>query len=561
MFESAELGHQISRSKYEREVPALREALLEAQYDLLEKRSSATLILIGGVDGAGKGETVNVLNEWLNPRHVHTHALGVPTEDERARPAHWRFWRSLPPRGKIGTHFGSWYTQPIVDCVFRRTSEADLDQAVDRVAELERMLWDERVTLVKFWFHLSKDQQEKRLEALSKDKKTRWRVTNTDWEHFALYDRFRKTSERVLRRTSSGHAPWHVVEGLDARYRSLTAGALVLAALRAQLARDEEAAAATAKAATEASVAAAPNEVPRRARKAPLHVAGVLPETTNLLDALDLSSRIDKDDYEQRLEVLQARLNLLTRHKKFVRTGVVAVFEGLDAAGRGGAIRRVTHALDARVYRVHPIAAPTEEERAQPYLWRFWRNVPPLGSVALFDRSWYGRVLVERVEGFCSEADWQRAYGEINAFEDALLERGLVVVKIWMHVDQAEQLKRFEPRASSGSRSPRRTGATGRSGRPTRPRPVRCSTAPAPRSRRGRSWRPTTSAARASPCSRRPAIASSARSSGPDQLAAAAVPLTSSTLAVGTPIAAARRASVSSDGVCRPASTRAMLGR
>ena len=451
MFESAELGHEVSKSKYEREVPKLREALLEAQYDLLEQRSSATLILIGGVDGAGKGETVNVLNEWLDPRHVHTHALGVPTEDELARPAHWRFWRSLPPRGKIGIYFGSWYTQPIVDRVFRRTSGPELDQAVERIVELERMLSDERVTLVKIWFHLSKEQQEKRLEALSKDKKTRWRVTDKDWEHFALYDRFRRISERVLRHTSSGHAPWHVVEGLDARYRSLTAGGLVLASMRAQLARDEAAAAAKAeeKARKKVEPAQAAPKPARKSRKV-AHEPGLLPETTNLLEALDLESRVDKEDYERRLEELQGRLNLLTRHKKFARTGVVAVFEGVDAAGKGGAIRRVTQALDARAYRVHPVAAPTEEERAQPYLWRFWRNVPALGSIAIFDRSWYGRVLVERVEGFCREADWQRAFGEINAFEEALVERGLVVAKIWMHVDPAEQLKRFEERQATG---------------------------------------------------------------------------------------------------------------
>ncbi|MBX7195738.1 MAG: polyphosphate:AMP phosphotransferase [Sandaracinaceae bacterium] len=458
MFESAELGHEVSKSKYEREVPALREALLEAQYEVLDRRSSATLILIGGVDGAGKGETVNVLNEWLDPRHVHTHALGVPTEDERARPAHWRFWRSLPPRGKVGIYFGSWYTQPIVQRVFRQTSEAELDQAVERIVELERMLADERVTLVKIWFHLSKAQQKKRLEALSRDKKTRWRVTEKDWEHFALYDRFRKISERVLRHTSSGHAPWHVVEGLDARYRSLTAGGLVLSAMRAQIERDT--AAANAKKAAAAKVEAAKPETAkvepsstaakgRKGKGAP-HEPGLLPETTNLFKALDLKSRVDKDDYEKRLEELQGRLNLLTRHKKFPKIGVVGVFEGVDAAGKGGAIRRVTQSLDARVYRIHPIAAPTEEERVQPYLWRFWRHVPQHGSIAIFDRSWYGRVLVERVERFCRDEDWQRAFGEINAFEESLVEHGLVVVKIWMHVDPAEQLKRFEERQATG---------------------------------------------------------------------------------------------------------------
>jgi polyphosphate kinase 2 (PPK2 family) len=173
-------------------------------------------------------------------------------------------------------------------------------------------------------------------------------------------------------------------------------------------------------------------------------------DPTNLLRALDLRAHVPKEHYEKKLEELQGRLNLLTRHKKFAKVGVVAVFEGVDAAGKGGAIRRVTQALDARLYRVHPVAAPTEEERVQPYLWRFWRHVPAHGAVAIFDRSWYGRVLVERVEGLCREADWQRAFGEINAFEEALVEHGHVVVKIWMHVDPKEQLKRFEQRQATG---------------------------------------------------------------------------------------------------------------
>ncbi len=447
MFESAELGHEISKTKYDKEVPLLREALLEAQYELLEAKRSATLILIGGVDGAGKGETVNVLNEWLDPRHVHTHALGQPSDEELARPPYWRFWRSLPPRGKVGIFFGSWYTQPIIQRVFKQTSAAELDQAVDRIVHFERMLADENVTLVKLWFHLSKDQQEKRLKALSRDKRTRWRVTERDWEHFELYDRFRKTSERVLRQTSSGHAPWHVVEGLDARYRSLTAGRIVLDAMKAKLVTGTP---------SEPAEATKVAKVAKVAKGSGADAASLQPaaraelDTTNLLRALDLRSRVDKDQYEHRLEELQGRLNLLTRHRKFPEIGVVAVFEGVDAAGKGGAIRRVTQALDARTYRVHPVAAPTEEERAQPYLWRFWRHVPARGSIAVFDRSWYGRVLVERVEGFCRDEDWQRAFGELNAFEEALDEHGLVVVKIWMHVDPKEQLKRFEERQATG---------------------------------------------------------------------------------------------------------------
>jgi polyphosphate kinase 2 (PPK2 family) len=461
MFESAELGHEVSKAKYDREVPKLREALLEAQYDLLEQKRFATLILIGGVDGAGKGETVNVLNEWLDPRHVHTHALGQPTDEELSHPPYWRFWRSLPPRGKIGIFFGSWYTQPIISRVFRRSSGPELDQAVDRIVHFERMLADEGIALVKLWFHLSKSQQEKRLNALSKDKRTRWRVTERDWEHFALYDRFRKTSERVLRHTSTGHAPWHVVEGLDARYRSLTAGRIVLDAMSERLAAGAATSGKTAAKGPEKAPAKGPDEAAAKgaaakvaaakgAKKDAKPAAAEALDPTNLFHALDLKSHVTKETYEKKLEALQGRLNMLTRHKKFSKVGVVAVFEGVDAAGKGGAIRRVTQALDARAYRVHPVAAPTEEERVQPYLWRFWRHVPAHGSIAIFDRSWYGRVLVERVEGFCRESDWQRAYGEINAFEEALVEHGIVVTKIWMHVDPKEQLRRFEERQATG---------------------------------------------------------------------------------------------------------------
>jgi polyphosphate:AMP phosphotransferase len=425
MFESAELGRAISRARYRKEVAPLREALLQAQTELFERGDFSTLILIGGVDGAGKGETVNVLNEWMDPRHIQTHALGAPTDEEVARPAPWRFWRALPPKGKIGIFFGSWYTEPIVERTYGHTRDAELDQSLEEIARFEQMLHDEGVVLLKLWFHLGKKQQRKRLRSLSKDERTRWRVTERDWKHFGLYDEFREVSERALRRTSTGDAPWHVIEGLDARYRSLTAGRHVLDALRARL--------------------DAPKLPPKRAR------AKAEPrDPENLLTKLDLRRRIAKARYDERLEELQGRLALLTRHKRFRKAGLVVVFEGVDAAGKGGAIRRITQALDARHYRIHPVAAPSSEERAQPYLWRFWRNVPARGEVAIFDRSWYGRVLVERVEGFCSAPDWQRAYAEINDFEERLSDHGLVVVKFWLHVDPVEQLRRFRERQATG---------------------------------------------------------------------------------------------------------------
>jgi len=422
MFESAELGHVVSKAEYARAQPKLRESLLEAQYDLIEKKSFSLLVLIGGVDGAGKGETVNVLNEWMDPRHIHTHAHGAPSEDEASRPPRWRFWQTLPPRGKIGIFFGSWYTQPIVQRVYGQTRDAELDESLEQIVRFEHMLHDERVVLLKLWFHLGKQQQKKRLRAISRDKHTRWRVTEQDWKHFGLYDQFREVSERSLRRTSTAEAPWRVIEGLDARYRSLTAGQHVLDTIREHL------------------------DTPRA--QATPHAHHPKPEATNLIAKLE-QPRAPKR-YDDELETLQGKLAVLTRHKKFRKAGVVAVFEGVDAAGKGGAIRRITQAIDARYYRIHPVAAPSEEERAQPYLWRFWRHVPPRGRLAIFDRSWYGRVLVERVEGFCSEADWSRAYAEINDYEEQLHDHGLLVVKFWLQIDAKEQLRRFRERQATG---------------------------------------------------------------------------------------------------------------
>jgi AMP-polyphosphate phosphotransferase len=423
MFESAELGHKIDKETYDREVPKLRENLLNCQYDLMQDGKSAVLIVVGGVDGAGKRETVSILNEWMDPRHIHSHAFPEPSDEERERPYMWRFWRALPPRGKIGIFFGAWHTARIVGRVMGNLKSAELDQAIEEIARFERMLSEERILILKFWFHLSKEQQKKRLKELEKDPRTRWRVTVRDWERFKSYDKFRKISEYFLRQTSTAEAPWIVVEGLDPRYRSLTTGKVLLESMRERI---------DTKPAKESSYKMPPM---------PSRIDG-----RDVLSSLPPAKNISKEKYEKALETWQGRLNILTRHPKFNKLSVVLVFEGQDAAGKGGAIRRVMRALDARIYQGIPVAAPTEEERAQPYLWRFWRYIPRRGRFTIFDRSWYGRVLVERVEGFCSENDWLRAYTEINDFELQLVRNKTVLVKFWLQIDKNEQLKRFKER-------------------------------------------------------------------------------------------------------------------
>lgn len=427
MFESAEIGHKIGKAAYEKEAPALREALLDAQYNLLESAEFSVVILIAGVDGAGKGDTLNLINEWMDPRHIRTRAMGEATDEERQRPAMWRFWRALPAKGKIGVFTGCWYSDPIQGRVAGKIKNAELDQCMEQNVRFEKMLTDENVVVLKFWLHLSKAQQKARFKALEKNPATRWRVGEGDWEHHKRYDKLTRVAERALRQTSTAVAPWFIVEGSDARYRGLTVGRMILEAIRKRLALKD-------------------------AKSRRIHAPPLLPaiDQLNLLRTLDLSLKLDKRSYERELAKYQGRLNMLTRDPRFSRVSVVLVFEGNDAAGKGGSIRRITRALDARQYQVVPIAAPTEEERAQPYLWRFWRHVPAPGAIVIFDRSWYGRVLVERVENLAAPPEWMRAYGEIDDFEEQLVRSNTVVLKFWLAIGKDEQKKRFEERQKTG---------------------------------------------------------------------------------------------------------------
>jgi AMP-polyphosphate phosphotransferase len=425
MFESAEIGHRIDKKDYKQREPKLRSALLDAQYELLAKAKRPVIVLVNGVDGAGKGETVNLFNEWMDPRHIRTEAFGPWSDDERQRPEMFRFWQVLPAKGRIGILFGSWYTDPILAHVMGQEKKARFAQRLEQIREFERMLVAEGAVLVKFWFHLSKPAQKDRMRMLERDPKNSWRVSKDDWERFKHYDEFITVCEQALRKTSTGEAPWLVIEGSDPAYRSLTAGEHLLEALK-EAAGDQPGAQAA---------------------------AGTLPPAAidgkTLLASFDYTRALARKRYEEELESLQARLATLSRHPRLAARSVVMLFEGMDAGGKGSTIRRVTQALDARHYRVVPVAAPTDEERAQPYLWRFWRHVPRHGHTTIFDRSWYGRVLVERVEKFCGDADWMRAFDEINAFEEQLAQAGAIILKFWMAITPEEQLRRFDERKAT----------------------------------------------------------------------------------------------------------------
>jgi AMP-polyphosphate phosphotransferase len=426
MFEAAELGHRIDKQTYKEQLPALRESLLLAQVELKKRAPFAVTVVIAGLDAAGKSETVHELLEWLDPRLVQTRSFDAPTEVERERPHMYRYWTALPPKGTVGLLYGAWYDEAIERRFARDIDKAELDQLAEEAARFERMLVNEGALVLKFWFHLSAKRQRERFRKLSKDPATRWRVSADERAHLKGYHRLTCAAERMLRQTHTAEAPWVIVEGTDANYRNLTVGQTLLHALRTRL--DDQA--------------------PARGGEAPPLESSI--DGVEVLDKLDLSKSLSKTDYEDELLEWQGRLNLAMLQSRFRKHhSLVAVFEGNDAAGKGGAIRRVTSALDARQYQTVPVAAPSDEERAQPYLWRFWRHLPRRGELTIFDRSWYGRVLVERVEGFAREQDWMRAYGEIDDFETQLAAHGVLVVKFWLAIDQQTQLARFQEREAT----------------------------------------------------------------------------------------------------------------
>ncbi len=426
MFEVAELGRKVAREEFDEALPGLRSGLLEAQF-ALKSRKVPVIIIVSGADCAGKGEFVHRLNEWLDPRGVDTHAFSQGSDEEQARPRFWRFWRAMPARGRIGIFFGSWYSEPLVQRVYREIKGSELDGELDRMAFFEKMLSDDGALIIKLWFHLSRKEQARRLKNLQRDAHTRHRVRPADRKNLKLYERFIKTSERVIRRTDTGQCPWHLIEAMDRRYRELAAGRIILEALQARL-KDGGAGKAPAAAAEPAG---------RRARAK---------SGETVLDHVDLSQKLSDRQYREGLEAYQGRLTRLTWEANVKKIATVAVFEGWDAAGKGSAIRRVTAAIDPRLYRIIPIAAPTDEERAHHYFWRFWRHLPPAGYVTIFDRSWYGRVLVERVEKFATAEEWKRSYLEINDFEEQLADRKMALAKFWVHISRQEQLRRFKER-------------------------------------------------------------------------------------------------------------------
>jgi len=413
----------MSKERYARVLPPLRDALLSAQTRLQKAKPFGLAIIVTGLPSAGRSEIVNEFLEWLDPKHIRVHALDQESKLEAQRwPPLWRYWNTLPARGEIAIYFMGWYDDLIQPALHTPNKAARRRvRTIERITQLERMLPRDRVRVLKLHLTVNKKTQRERLAQLRASKLTRWRVTREDRWLAKHHDKVGKVMRACLRATDTEASPWQVIDGTDPQSRSFAAGNALLSELTDGFRFAERPAAAHRWPATKV------------AKAAPL---ASQPPVDSLQD----------QDYQLELERLQGRLALLVRKRQFARHGAVFAFEGMDAAGKGGAIRRLTGALDARQYHVVPVSAPAPEELAHPYLWRFWRHVPARGQIAIFDRSWYGRVLVERVRDLTPRVDWERAYDEIKEFELQLAEHGLVVHKFWLSVTKDEQLRRFKQR-------------------------------------------------------------------------------------------------------------------
>jgi polyphosphate:AMP phosphotransferase len=415
LLEKVDLDRKLSKEEFKSLWPPLREKLGEAQR-MTKELGIPVMIVFEGWDGAGKGTLMNELIQALDPRGFEVH--NVKPDQERLWPPMRRFFQTTPPRGKIGIYNRSWYRR-ILD-------GEESDRVFDEITSFERQLAQDGYCIIKLFLHISKKEQRKRLKALEENHATSWRVTQEDWENHRRYDEIAQRVERMIHRTDKGHAPWTLVESHQREYATIKIAQTVLEGLERAV-----------------------KEAQGRAQSPRVVSSGLGVERalkTSIFKSLDMDQSLSEETYKKELKECQRRLRDVQYSLYKVRRPLVIVFEGMDAAGKGGCIKRLTQNLDPRGYQVVPTSAPNDWERAHHYLWRFWESFPKGGHVGIYDRSWYGRVLVERIEGFCSEDEWRRAFGEINEMERQWADFGAIIVKFWLHVTPDEQLKRFKER-------------------------------------------------------------------------------------------------------------------
>jgi polyphosphate kinase 2 (PPK2 family) len=457
MLNQVDLTCSIGRREYRRRFPDLQARLYDLEQALFETRMPA-LIVIEGWAGAAKARAISTLTRQLDPRGIRVHPITPPRTYEMQYPWLYRFWLKIPSSGQLAIFDRSWYREIYAARVNGTLPEADWRRYCEDIVDFERQLAQDGALILKFWMHLSCKEQRKRLRQITNDPVRAWQVTEEDQWQNRHYRLVHDVVDDMLTRTDTPHARWSVVPADSPRYARLTMIESTVTALEERLGRVSRPLAEDAQevlidaGANQRRIHLLPTPPDGGQALAPIAVPPQLqapaPAFTppSILHRVDLSLKLDQKTYDAKLHRLQAKLHLLGFQVYLQKRPVILVFEGWDAAGKGGAIRRITEELDPRGYVVHAIAAPAGEDKTHHYLYRFWRRLPSRGQIAIFDRSWYGRVLVERIEGFATSHEWLRAYAEINQFERQLIDFGTIVCKFWMHISREEQLRRFNER-------------------------------------------------------------------------------------------------------------------
>ena len=405
---------------------AAEEKLSQQQMKLKEKKLPV-LVLIEGWGAAGKGSAIGQIIKNIDPRFFKVFSMpSTPTEEERRRPFLYRFFEKIPEAGKFTFLDSGWMDQIMKERLDGTLDDKAYAQRVDSVKRFERGLTDNGYLVLKFFFHISKKEQKRRIDELLEDKDTAWRVSPGDLHQNRHYEECLDAFDRYLDDTNTPSAPWYIIDSKSKKFAELQVMETLCMGIETALHNESLA-------------------VPL------LQNAFPLVKMPKLKD-VPLDKTIGEEEYKKELKELQAKLGQLHNRLYRKRVPVIIGYEGWDAAGKGGNIKRLTGALDPRGFEVHPIASPEPHEKARHYLWRFWTRLPKDGHIAIFDRTWYGRVMVERLEGFCSENDWQRAYYEMNEFEQELANWGAVILKFWVQIDKDTQLARFTDRQNTPSK-------------------------------------------------------------------------------------------------------------
>ena len=396
-------------------------------YDLqmkIKERKLPVLVLFEGWSAAGKGSMIGKIIKNIDPRFFKVATMSAPTEEETRRPFLYRYMKEIPEEGKFTFLDSGWMEQTAKDVLKGVLSGEDYEKRIESIKRFERQLTDNGYLVLKFFMEIDKEEQKTRMQKLLDKPDTSWRVTGFDKWQNEHYKKCEKVFDRYLKDTNLPTSPWYIIDAGNKKWAELQVLETLVSNIDTALQNQK-------------------HSVPIPQNVFPLVKMPKLSE-------VDLSDKfIDEKEYQQKLKVLQSRLGELHNRLYRKRVPVIITYEGWDAAGKGGNIKRVTGALDPRGYEVHPIASPEPHEKARHYLWRFWTRLPKNGHIAIFDRTWYGRVMVERLEGFCSENDWKRAYNEMNEFEKELHDWGAVIIKFWVQIDKDTQLERFTERQNN----------------------------------------------------------------------------------------------------------------